>query len=196
MVGLSITTMVQIQTLLSASQVEFRVIPHIQTMKELWGIEHDAAQKYFETKKSSDQQKLDFTVSQFHQAVDSLTRMTDTSNQFLKEIVERQSRFESFLKKESEQLGDNPHLNAVSDLQAQSMEPDSMIQSMRSLSDEYLPPWVKGWKLFNDRIPIVITTVYFIMILALAISGVVGLFVARTVTLSDSGIESWYGKSE
>src|SRR5271169_2545209 len=182
MVGLSITTMVQIETLLSASQVEFRVIPHIQTMKELWEIEHDAAQKYFETKKSSDQQKLDFTVSQFRQAVDSLIHMTDTSNQFLKEIVERQNRFESFLKKESEQLANNPHLDAVSELQAHNAEPDSMIQSMRSLSDIYLPPWVKGWKSFNDRIPIVITTVYFIMILALAISGVVALFVARTVT--------------
>ena len=190
MVGLSITTIVQVQSLLSANQQEFRIVPHIETMKELWEIKFEAAEKYFLSGKAADLQKFEFASAQFGTAVDSLVSMISPQDQHVNEVVALHKSFDAFLKDETARFGHGGAGDAVTALRSKSAEKDSMIQALRLVSDENLPRWVKGWKLFNERIPIVITTVYIIVLLALAISGVVAFFVARTVTRPIEALEA------
>ncbi len=184
MIGLATTTLLQLRPLGAENKPEARVTPHSLYMETLWKIENDAARRYLEGRKDNDEQKLLLTRSQFLSSIDTLVELTkdNEDSSIVREIAGRFSRFDELLRSDITRLKANPGYDALASFQSRKASGDSLTSALHAVTDAYLGHLIKSYDKFDRQRPVAITTGYFILALALLISAVVGLYVARTVT--------------
>jgi two-component system sensor histidine kinase GlrK len=182
LVTLALGTLLQLRPV--ENRPELRITPHVITMETLWKIQKEASLRYFASRSSADEQKLVLVESQVRSAVDSLEHMLVSLNdkQFLNVIPPEYARFDDFLKRQPKLSKENPAYDVMAAWEGQRPLLDSLERHLAALKDAYLPNLIKSIDRFNRDRQNAITTGYLILLLGLAISSVIGLFVARRVT--------------
>jgi two-component system sensor histidine kinase GlrK len=182
LITLSIGTLLQLRPV--ENRPELHITPHVITTETLWKIQKEASLKFFETRTSADERKLSLIESQVRSAVDSLERMLTTldDKQFLNLIPAEYARLDEFLKQQPTLLKENPTYDVLAAWETKRPLADSLEHHLNALKDAYLPSLIKSIERFNRDRQNAITTGYIILLLGIAISTVIGLFVARRVT--------------
>lgn len=171
MVVLSITTLLQLKPLGTDSKPETRIAPLAVSSETLWKIEQDAARTYAGSLTQMSKEKYLLTRAQMQVLLDSLARLTAGSGEdsVAADILARHAAYGAAVER-------SPAAGAVVP------SPDTVAAELHRLKDDYLPQLIGSYEKFDREIPVAMTTGLVIISLALALSLVVGFFVARTVT--------------
>lgn len=181
MVAASLTILFQ---LLPEDQSEFRVLPVIQYLDNVFESEVQATRHYFETRKEIDGQKLILTSKQFKKAADSLLSVSQspTIQEIVNNSVILHRKFETFIQREKINIENNHTYNAFTALQLKQPLIDSVKMQIGMLNQTYLPILNNALKKYNQKMSIAVTTGSIILFLALAIGSVFAFLLARALT--------------
>ncbi|MBI1804700.1 MAG: HAMP domain-containing protein [Ignavibacteriae bacterium] len=184
MVLAGVVVVLQLKTLFSSDQSEFRVIPMAQQIEHLFDSERELAIKYFQTHDPYSEQTLVLVTAQFNAEVDSLRAAVDKED--VRVMIDRlrwhHQRFEEFLDQQSRTVKDNPRYDAVSAMKNQQALMDSIRSPLRFVKEAYIPTLSKSLKKLNQRTSDAMTTANFILLLALAVGTVFAFLLARNFT--------------
>jgi two-component system sensor histidine kinase GlrK len=181
MVVASLTILFQ---LLPEDQSEFRVLPVIQYLDNVFESEVQATRHYFETKNEIDGQKLILTSKLFNKAADSLLAVSQSPaiQEIVNNSVISHRKYENFIQREKINIENNHAYNALTALQIKQPLIDSVKMQIGILNQTYLPLLNNALKKYNQKMSIAVTTGSIILFLALAIGSVFAFLLARALT--------------
>ena len=184
MVGASIIILQMLKTAYSSEAAEFRIIPLAQYAERLYMSEHDAAKKYFETRDAFTDQTLALIGHEFSQELDSLRGLIDRDDVRLlaDKAIAQHGRYRDYLARQRSLIAKDYSYDATAALQQAAPLGDSIRQTLRSITEAYLPALSKSLGKMPERTSDAMSGAYIILALALAIALAIAIMFGRTVT--------------
>jgi two-component system sensor histidine kinase GlrK len=184
MLTCSVVVLVNLKSLFSSDQSEFRIVPMTEQIGNLVESEKDLAFKFFQTHDLYNEQTLLIISNQFITDIDSLKKMIDREDlrQKADEALSRNRQYLDFLRTQITIAKENPRFDGIPGLQGRNAMVDSVRQPLLYVQSAYISPLSKSLRRLGLQTSEAIVTALVILMLSLVIAVVFAVLFARGFT--------------